>query len=50
MAKSQSKKIGTILGVILIAGGIYGVFFVDWKKDIDVYVANNKEKLLLELR
>ncbi|MHC5061917.1 MAG: efflux RND transporter periplasmic adaptor subunit [Planctomycetota bacterium] len=33
MEQKQSKKIGIILGLILVAGGIYGVFFVEWKKE-----------------
>jgi RND family efflux transporter MFP subunit len=33
MEQKKSRKIGTILGLILALGGIYGVFFVDWKKD-----------------
>lgn len=33
MAQNQSRKIATILGLVLIAGAIYGVFFVDWKKE-----------------
>jgi RND family efflux transporter MFP subunit len=33
MEQNKSRKIGTILGLVLAVGGIYGVFFVDWKKE-----------------
>ncbi|MHC4757590.1 MAG: efflux RND transporter periplasmic adaptor subunit, partial [Planctomycetota bacterium] len=33
MEQKQSKKIGIILGLIMVIGGIYGVFFVEWKKE-----------------
>jgi RND family efflux transporter MFP subunit len=32
MAKTQSKRIRLIVGLIIVAAGIYVVFFVDWKK------------------
>jgi RND family efflux transporter MFP subunit len=32
MAPNKSRIIGTIIGLVLILGGVYGVFFVDWKR------------------
>jgi RND family efflux transporter MFP subunit len=29
----KSKRLGFVVGTILIIGGIYAVFFVDWRKD-----------------
>jgi multidrug efflux system membrane fusion protein len=32
MAPNKSRIIGTIIGLLLILGGVYGVFFVDWRR------------------
>ena len=29
----KSKRLGLIIGTILILGGIYAVFFIDWKRE-----------------